>query len=197
MAITVTLNDNALISTTEADNFVWDTLDNHLDTEKDILYAVVNAISQAIEDWLNRKIINGEATEYHDGGDEVIMLDNFPIVSIDSIYEDGDELTAEANHGEDNEDYDYYEGQGIIYSTSGRFENGRQIIKVTYTAGLGVTNSDIPDNIKLACKIWVKQVIEGDIENFGTIITEGTMIRPSNMPSLTRFFLQAYKKRAG
>jgi hypothetical protein len=197
MATTVTLNDNALITTTEAENFVWDEPDDRTDDEKDILYAMVNAISNAIEDWLNRKIINAEVTEYHDGGNEVIPLDNFPIVSIDSVYEDGDELTPEANHGETNEDYDYYEEQGIVYSTSGRFDEGRQIIKVTYTAGLGADNTEIPDNIKLACKVWVKQVMEGDIENFGTIITEGTMVRPSNMPALTRLLLQAYKKRTG
>jgi hypothetical protein len=195
MGTTVTLNSNALITTTEAENFVWDTPGNRTDTEKDILYAMINAISQAIEDWLNRKIINAEVTEYYDGGGRLIFLKNFPIVSIDSVYEDGDLLTVETNHGEDDEDYDYYEDEGIVYSSSGTFESGRQIIKVTYTAGLGADNTEIPENIKLAAKIWIKQIMEADIENFGTIITEGSTVRPSNMPAVTRLLLLPYQKR--
>jgi hypothetical protein len=192
MATTVTLNDNALITTTEAEQFVFNEPDNMSDEEKDSLYRIVNGVSEAIKNHLKRNIINEEVTEYHDGGDNRILLNQFPILSIDSVYENGDELTANTAHGEDDGDYDYVEEIGEIYRVSGTFYSGRQKVKVTYTAGLGADTTEIPEDIKIACKIWVKQIFESDIENYSTIITTGSTIRPTNMPSITYKLLQPY-----
>jgi hypothetical protein len=192
MATTVDLNSNALISKTEAEQFVFSDASNASDGEKDSLYRLINGVSEAIENHLRRNVINAEVTEYHDGGESSILLNQFPIISIDSVYEDGDELTVNTAHGEDDEDYDYVEETGEIYRVSGVFESGRQKVKATYTAGLGADNTAIPEDIKIACKTWIKQIWSSDIENYSTIITTGATIRPTNMPALAYKLLEPY-----
>jgi hypothetical protein len=122
-------------------------------------------------------------------------LRNFPIISIASIYEDGVLLTAPSAQAADDGDYDYYADEGVIYRTYDVFNPGRQRVKITYTAGLGADNTAIPQDIKLGALIWIRQTYKSDVENYSTIITNETVIRPTSMPSATRRFLNPYKKR--
>ena len=192
----VELIPKAIVSKEYAEQFVWSDPTARTDNEKDGLYRLINAVSEAIDKLPNHiNFIISETTEFFDGGSDQVFLRNFPIVDITSVYEDGEELDAPTGQGEGDGDWDYYKEEGIIYKQSGYFIPGRQKVKVTYTSGLGTNESEMPEDVKLACVAWINQVNDAEIENYGTIITAQTMVRPTDMPQITRKLLQPYKKK--
>ena len=193
---TVDLIDKALISKEYAEKFVWSDPEARTNEEKDSLYGIVNAVSEAMSKlpgYVN--FINDENTEFFDGPTDEVYLRNFPINSITSVHEGGEELDAPTEQAASDGDYDYYKDMGIVYKTNGHFTSGRQKVKVIYNSGFGTDESEIPDDIKMACVAWVKQINDSEVENFGTIITAQTMIRPTDMPEITRKLLAPYRKK--
>ena len=196
MATTVELNSKALVSKEYTEQFVWSDPTARTDEEKDGLYRLINAVSEAMSKLNNYvSFIIEEKTEFFDGGSDQVFLRNFPIVEILSVYEDGEELDSPSEQAAGDGDWDYYKDEGIIYKSSGYFTLGRQKVKVTYKSGFGETEADIPENVKLACVAWISQINDAEIENYGTIITAQTMVRPTDMPQITRKLLQPYKKK--
>ena len=196
MATTVDLISKALVSKEYAEKFVWSDPSARTDDEKDGLYRLINSVSEAMSK-LNNYIsfIIEEKTDFFDGGSDQVFLRNFPIVEILSVYENGEELDAPTGQAAGDGDWDYYKDEGIIYKSSGYFNPGRQKVKVTYKSGLAETEADIPEDVKLACVSWINQINDAEIENYGTIITAQTMVRPTDMPQITRKLLNPYKKK--
>ena len=81
----MTVETNAWVSLEDTKTFLGIT-----GTSKDtLLTLLINEGYKALEDYLGVKIITREHTEYHDGdGSGSVLVDNFPITAIDSIYDD-------------------------------------------------------------------------------------------------------------
>lgn len=113
----------------------------------DILESIAEGVESEIQRFLGFNLESEELTEYFDGGEtSVLVLNEFPVTSIDSIYRwdgiDWLELTTD----------DYYsiniKNQSSIYADNYIFVKGIMNYKVTYTAGY----TDIPSDIQSAMK---------------------------------------------
>ncbi len=92
--------------------------------------------------------------EYYDadGGVE-LMLKNYPVTAVDSIYQDpnrdygsGTEISSD--------DFEIYEDEGIILLTNAVFLRGRRIIKITYTAGYTSIPNDLSNAMIELVNYW-------------------------------------------
>ena len=120
------------------------------DTNNDSLLTVLaNAVLSLWDQLTNRIWANTIHVEYHSSrrGDSRIVLDNFPVVSVTSVYDDNDWV-----YGEDtkvvSDDYTYNLNDGIVFY-SGKFSEGKNNLKITYVAGY--TDAGVP--------VWLKQVL--------------------------------------
>lgn len=105
--------------------------DNFLESLRDVA-------SLIIENYIDKKIITRQFIEYYDGeGAGNLLVDNYPIYKVDSIYDDTDhEWTS--SELLDSDDYRIYYDVGNIYLVDDEvyFYNGIQNVKITYWAGL-------------------------------------------------------------
>jgi len=195
MATTVTLNSNAVVTAEEAFEFVFAEQADRSDEDKDVVLKIVNAVSEAIEKYIQKYVIKRtNIVEFHDGGDEEIFLKNYPIKGITYVKENGSQLTAPSSQGAGDGDFDYYADMGIIYKQTGAFYSGRQKVEVKYDAGIAEDVSGVPADIKQAALIWIRDIYKSGPENYSTIITEGSTVRPSEMPAKTKQLLDPYCK---
>lgn len=191
----VNLSPYCVVSAEELEEFVWAAPTDMATEDKDVLYRIANAVSEAIENYIKRYVIQrADITEYHDGGGEEIFLKHYPIVNISSVHEDGELLDAPTERGAGDGDYDYYPDMGIIYKTSGDFTSGRQKVKIVYTAGIAADVTTVPADIKQAALLWIKQLHQSDVENYSMIITATTTVRPSRIPPAAAALLAPYRK---
>ena len=144
----VDLNSDALIT---LDNFKIYRGITGSTTEDDRIKLLINSCSIQFESACKRKIISATYTEYHDGmGDDAIMLHQYPVTSVTSVYDDPDR-DYESGDLVDSDDYMYDEDSGILRLEGGVFQNSKQNVKVTYVAGFTST----PDDIEIALYDWV------------------------------------------
>lgn len=132
------------------------------DTESDsFINILIERISEDIEIYLNRNILEAESgifsvyTEYISGtGEKTILLKNYPVSVITSIYDDIDRVYGEDTLV-DSDDYICDEDNGIVYFDTA-VGNGNLNLKVTYTAGY----NEVPPDIELACIMKVTSQIK-------------------------------------
>lgn len=139
------LNANALITLAELK--IWLNISGN--TEDSRLEAYINTISSAIEKYLKRTLKAGDYTEKYSGTDEQeLILNNYPVNSVDSVAIDGIELNEE--------DYEFLssgvllKSDGWLISGLGNYLSGKidfpeRNIEVTYNAGF----ETVPDDLKL------------------------------------------------
>lgn len=124
------------------------------DSLNSTLSDVINGVTLSIEGFIKRKLDQEEITEYYDGpGGHELILKNFPISTIDSIYIDQNwEWGSTTLVDSDNYTFDpltgivIFNGQGIAPTWGAGWTVGRRNLKITYTYGW----DDIPDDIRLA-----------------------------------------------
>ena len=120
------------------------------DTGNDLLLTVLASAVESLWDKLTNRIwAKTTHVEYHSSKqeDSGIILDNFPIISVTSIYDDDDWVYGE-NTRVDSDDYTCNFNAGIILY-SGKFYEGKNNLKITYIAGY--EDADVP--------AWLKQVL--------------------------------------
>ena len=107
-----------------------------------------------------------EKYDINKSGDSVLFLDNFPVVSVTEVKNDGEVM--------DTDDYLIYEGEGIIKLADdfigniynvGAFVKGRQKVEVTYKYG----RSSVPDEIEWATTVLASQIAFTSLVNSGTL----------------------------
>jgi hypothetical protein len=107
-----------------------------------------------------------EKYDINKSGQSVLFLDNFPVVSVTTITNDGELM--------DSDDYLIYEGEGIIKLADdfvgniynvGAFVYGRQKVVVTYKYG----RSSVPDEIEWAATVIASQIAFTSLVNSGEI----------------------------
>lgn len=142
----------ALVSLADAKAFLKITAS----TEDTILGDMVNHCSAWINKFCDRAFLSAERTEYYDGDpcEGSLVLRQFPVTAIGSLYEDTlhvfgiTTLIASTN---------YYLigdiGEIVLYNQRTAFLQGRENLKVTYTAGY--TLATMPSDLQMACKVLV------------------------------------------
>lgn len=128
------------------------------------LELIIDAVSEAFNASTNRVLAKATYTNlYLDGGGEYdLLLPNYPVVSVTSLYENDVLLTEGLTY-----DYLLYSDEGRVHRRGGTWPKSDKIVKVTYVAGYvciaGVGETEnIPAELKLAALIqiayeWQKQ----------------------------------------
>lgn len=118
---------------------------------------LIDSVSEMFNGHVGRTLAKTTYTDaYLDGNGQVsLVLQNFPIISITSIHEDGVLLTEGADG-----DYVVDYASGIVHRIGGRWLRGRKTLKITYAAGYvvqgavpGTGETALPADVKLACMI--------------------------------------------
>jgi len=148
MPYAVTIDSvNALISLEEAKQFINKDLNDQTEDNKILQY--INSASWYCNSFTHRKLKARDLTEYYSGdGSNTLMVNNYPINSIASIYDDLDRAYG-ADTLIDSGDYVIMPTTlafKVVYD-GGVFMRGIRNIKITYNAGY----STIPWDLREAC----------------------------------------------
>lgn len=221
MPTTINPSLKALATLAELTGYMNHDVTTYSDTQKDALQRLINGVSEAIANECKVPLIKSARIEYYDGGHESIVLKAAPVDTAETfeVKEDGEELepcvdgTDETAAG-DEPDYYLDPEAGIITrgGTDGTWAEGKRIVKVTYTAGLGwqyttvdevetkrtttsqtLTRVDIPDALREAALIILKAHTDLGPTNWGTqVLPQGGVLRPSAWPLAARLILSDY-----
>jgi len=168
------------------------------ETDKDdLIDNLINRSYKALEAHIGKAILSASYTEYYDGdGQDILILDNYPIISVDSLYMDSardfaaDTLIAVA-------DYVIYAKQGTIRLLNDEtiFAHGIQNIKITYTAGYAA----IPNDLALACIMHVSHILQKAGAEGHLSMSLGGLSKSFDMtqiPLAVKTLLEPYRKRS-
>lgn len=148
-----------------------------------ILESLINACSTTIENYCGRKFKEQVFTEEYDGtGKKYILLEQFPVKSIESVAID--EVLI------DQSEYKVKKKNGVLIRNNYVWPTGDINISVVYTAGL----IEIPADLEQACKEFVMAKFKADVSSFSTTFTDGFVFRADAIPVQVKFALQPYKK---
>jgi uncharacterized phiE125 gp8 family phage protein len=188
---------SALTDLTEAKQY----LKVAVNTDDDLIQGLINACSTAIENYCRRIFLNQSYSEFYDGNQtRYINLKNYPVSAITQVQVNGVTL--------DKSSYLVKNDTGVLtrvgpypngftgVSTS-RFNTiwnrGDYNIKVDYTAGY----TTIPDDVELACKMFVASIYKADVANFSTTFNEGFVFKADAIPVQVKLMLQPYVDTSG
>lgn len=165
-------------------------------TYNEFIDDLIDGVSAGIEEYTARKFVSRSYTEYYDGdGTRVLLLRQFPIVSITSIHDDPDR-----NYNSDTlidaDDYVSDDDIGKVTLVDiDAFTKGIHAIKVIYTAGY----ASVPKNIQLAAHVWIadifnRAVMGADGEESESIGQHSVTFNADEMPKRARSLLRPFKK---
>lgn len=175
------LADNALTTLEAVKSYLKIPLGTLVDDEK--LELLINSCSTAIENYCGRKFKEQDFEEEHDGtGKRYILLEQYPVKSIDSIKVDDEVL--------DPSEYKVKKTNGTLIRIKNVWPIGDINITVSYRAGL----ADVPADLELACKHLAMSYFKADVANFSTTFTDGYVFRPEALPAQVKALIAPYKK---
>jgi len=195
------LANNALITVKEYLEFLGhDTDDESASTSDTRHIHIINGVSNFLEKYLGRKICPATADNEevkHGDGEKYLYVNYRPLTTLSAIYNwSGTEWTEWTTA-----DYSYTSDAttGRVWFTDGTvFTSGSDNFKIKYTYGWN--RADVPDELKLACCLLVKQQLDrldaaGDVasQNFGDVTVS---YRPHMMSDLIKQLLLPYKRVA-
>jgi uncharacterized phiE125 gp8 family phage protein len=174
------LKSNALTTLADAKAY----LKAQGDIDNTTIEELINASSSAIENYCKRKFKEQAylEEEYDGTGKNHILLDQYPVKSIESVSIDGTPLSP----GQ----YKVKKRNGVLLNNGGIWPRGEINISVSYTAGY----AEIPSDLELACKHLVMSYFKSDVANFSTTFQEGFVFRPEALPAQVKALLAPYKK---
>lgn len=148
-----------------------------------MLEDLINACSTAIENYCGRKFKEQPFDEEYDGtGKNYLLLEQFPVKSINSLSIDGIVL--------DPSEYKVKKNNGVLIRNNSVWPIGDINISVSYIAGL----SSIPSPLELACKHYVMSFYKADVASFSTTFQDGFVFRPEALPAQVKALVAPYKK---
>ncbi len=126
-----------------------------------VLGTLIDAASEAIENYCRRRFSETEHTEYHDGwGSTQIVLDHHPIASVSALYDDlNRDFDSETLIESD--DYAFYPEEGILELLQGIFQTGVRNIKAVYTAGYATVPTDVAQAARILVASWFNRGRQG------------------------------------
>lgn len=149
-----------IITQNEADAYLIDQLKNEAPASGTPA-SLITDVSKRIASYIGRDDFGAQIlrTEYLSGDTQFLFVKVWPIISIAGIWDDTDHVWAGSSLIDPpsywiSQNSSLDDNDGIIFSTNGKFVNGFQNIKITYTGGYA-SSADIPARIKQACKMQV------------------------------------------
>ncbi len=147
------LRPTALVSVAAAKGYCG--VESATTTWDTVLETIIDGVSEGFNRFCDRVLAKATHTSIYLDGPERrdLILPNFPVISITSIYEDDVELTEGADY-----DYRLYADEGILRRVGGNWAQGDKVIKITYVAGyiaipISPEVENIPADLKLAV-LW-------------------------------------------
>lgn len=130
-------------------------------TQDNVLTRMINASSQMIENYLDRKVLSRTYTEYQDGRkNDRILLANWPIITLTELWDDpSGEFTDVANKFDSTEyrfDGSGDVNTGVLLLGGAKFTSGIRNIKAVYDAGY----TSVPYIIQEACLLHVEYMFD-------------------------------------
>ena len=140
--------------------------------DDDLLEDIITRISNVIESYINKNILSRSYTEYYDGlGVSTLFTKQYPIISVDSIHEDTTWVWgSDSTVGED--DYRIHNDKNhVVFLTT--LGNGKQNIKIIYTAGYAT----VPNDIKQVCITEVIRVYKNrqEVDVLSKTLVDGSV----------------------
>lgn len=125
-------------------------------TYNDIITILINSVSQAIEKFIGRNIIERQYEEVYSGTGVVsINLRQYPVSAISGVWMDATSK-FETDSLLDPDTYYCNRESGILYRVGGVFDKGANNIKVEYTAGY----ETVPADLRLITMVLVRIYFE-------------------------------------
>lgn len=163
-----------------------------------LLNFFVNAASANCNKYTNRLLKARDLTEYYSGnGKNVLFVNNYPINSITSLYDDTDR-----NYGSETEiTSDYYEilpenDKCMVVYVDSNFNEGFNNIKIIYNAGYVTIPSDLQQACLEIIAYMYKNSEEGRMGLSSRNIGEGSIaIDVVDMPRFSSKILNQYRRR--
>lgn len=168
-------------------------------SQDDTLTRMINAASQKIEQYCDRKFKKRQYTDFYDGrGNDRLLLRNWPCDKPTELWDDaGNEFTSSTNLI-DAADYTVEQssdgGVGVILVNGIRFSRGNQNVKVVYQAGY----ASVPYDIEEACLFMVEYLYTMKQDRRVGVSSKGkngesTQFR-DDMPTFILDILDRYKR---
>lgn len=161
-------------------------------THDTLLQNIITQVSYQIQVLCNRIFASASYTEYYSGkGNNFLLLRQYPVSAITSIYDDTDRLySADTLISSDDYALEDAGDSGIVKFDGLILSRGLNNIKVVYTAGY----TTIPSDLEMAC---VKRCAADYIESLGGInAMEGETLtyKPYNLRKEADKIIERYKK---
>jgi len=134
---------------------------------------------------------NDENSLYDGDGTDTLLLRQFPIVSVTSLFDDPDRSYG-ASSQISSSDYMIYANEGKIVLDGLTFTRGRQNIKVVYSAGY----STIPEDLKSACEMLVFADYIEHIAQVNTAVSDEIIYKPDKLRAEAWKIIELYKRYA-
>ena len=169
------------------------------DTSKDsFLINVLNAAWQAAVNYIGQDLNATDYTEYQDGdGSDSILVDQYPIISIYSVYDDTGRLFDPTNSPSivfDATDYTFYSVPGKVRLLSGLvFQTGVRNIQIRYRAGYTTIPYDAARAVILIAA-WYAQRAGTEGKTAETLGGKTVQYDNYSIPLSIRQLLLPYKK---
>jgi len=114
-------------------------------TDDALLAALISAVSNYIQTWLNRTIIEAPYSEARNGiaGGDTLVLANYPVQSVSSLTIDGQIIPQSPDYVASG----YWSDDIAVYLVGYRMTRGRGNVRLSYTAGY----SSVPLELAQAC----------------------------------------------
>jgi hypothetical protein len=154
--------------------------------------ALSDQVQKAIETYIGSALSATTATAFFDGGNDSLIVEKGPIISITTVFDVSASATVTATA------YDFYTSQACIFKKNGGDwgnEGERKRFRVDYVYGY----ASIPDDIQLAIDTWVNYLTADntgalksyktgdDSETYGEVTVMG-------MPSTVKALLSRYRR---
>jgi hypothetical protein len=142
-------------------DYIRDKIKTIADTDQERVESLINAASLHANSHTKRLLLARDYTDDYDGqGTEEIVLNQFPVNSITSIYIDAErDFTADTELTSDN--YIYYDDIGVVVRTNGSFGRGRKNVRINYNAGFAT----VPEDLKLSVSEMVMWMMKREVSN--------------------------------
>lgn len=175
-------------------------IDLLITTQDPLLTSILEATSAGLEKRLGRVIRTRALTEVYDGPGcgRSLFLRAFPVTAIAAIH------LWDAAHTEmttltpsDGEAF-FNARTGEVQRAVGDFGAGFQTVEVDYTAGLGVTEADLPDDLLVAALHVMKYTYDrhttGTTAGNSVSVGSMTFVLSTAIPADVRDTLDAYRR---
>lgn len=169
-------------------------------TSDNVLIRMINASTQMIETYLDRKVMQRTYTEYYDGrANDRILLRQWPIVKPTELWDDPSSVFTDVTNKIATADYateGNSEPVGVVLLGGLKFGKGTRNIKVIYQGGYA--SGSVPAILQEACILHVEFMYNVRSDKSLTVLSKGknqeTTSFLGDLPPFVKNMLAPYQR---